>query len=53
MVRMSKSELALAPMLTLKVLVNIRLGQNVPFNSTEDYDEDDGREVIQEQPGGC
>ena len=33
MVRMSKSELALAPTLTLKVLVNIRLGQNVPFSS--------------------
>ena len=30
MVMMSKSELALAPTLTLKVLVNIRLGQNVP-----------------------
>ena len=32
-VRMSKSGLVLAPMVTLKVLVNIRLGQNVPFSS--------------------
>ena len=32
-VRMSKSGLVLAPMVTLKVLVNIRLGQNVPFIS--------------------
>ena len=31
LVRMSKSELVLAPTLTKKVLVNIRLGQNVPF----------------------
>ena len=31
-VRMSKSGLVLAPMVTLKVLVNIRLGQNVPFS---------------------
>ena len=31
MVRMSKLELALAPTLTLMVLVNIRLGQNVPI----------------------
>ena len=32
-VRMFKSDLVLAPMVTLKVLVNIRLGQNVPFSS--------------------
>ena len=37
MVMMSRSELALAPMLTLKVLVNIRLGQNVPFNSITNF----------------
>ena len=32
-VMMSKSELELAPSLTLKVLVKIRLSQDVPFNS--------------------
>ena len=32
-VRMSKSGLVLAPMVTLKVLVNLRLSQNVPFSS--------------------
>ena len=37
MVMMSRSELALAPMLTLKVLVNIRLGQNGPFNSITNF----------------
>ena len=37
MVMMSKSELALAPTLTLKVLVNTRLGQNVPFNSITNF----------------
>ena len=31
MVMMSKSRLELAPTLTLKVLVKIRLGQNLPF----------------------
>ena len=31
-VRMSKLGLVLAPMVTLKVLVNLRLGQNVPFS---------------------
>ena len=32
-VRMSKSGLVLAPKVTLKVLVDIGLGQNVPFSS--------------------
>ena len=39
MVMMSKSELALAPTLTLKVLVKIRLGQNLPFNSITNKEE--------------
>ena len=37
MVMMSKSEVALAPTLTLKVQVNIRLGQNVPFYSITNF----------------
>ena len=32
-VRVSKPGLVLAPMLTLKVLVNLRLSQNVPLSS--------------------
>ena len=37
MVMMSQSELALVPTLTLKVVVKIRLGQNLPFNSITNF----------------
>ena len=32
MVMMSQSELALVPTLTLKILINVKLGKNVPFS---------------------
>ena len=51
--RMSKSGLVLAPMVTLKVLVNIRSGQNVPFGSTTKlYFQDFPKSAIQGLPDG-
>lgn len=37
MVKMSKLGLALAPMLTLKVLINIRFHNNIPFRSINNF----------------
>ena len=52
MVMMSMSELALPPTLTLKVLVKIRLGQNLPFNSITNFYSSVLKSAIQGLPDG-
>ena len=63
MVRMARLGLAMAPTLALKVLTNFRLAKPTIYErikriSTKSKmsgggEEGEGREVVQEQPGGC
>ena len=64
MVRMARLGLAMAPTLSLKVLTNFSLSlvtsheristKSKPTGEEEEEGgEEEGREVVQEQPGGC
>ena len=63
MVRMARLGLAMAPTLSLKVLTNFRLSlvtsyeristKSKPTGEDGEEGEGEGREVVQEQPGGC
>ena len=56
MVRMARLGLAMAPMLSLKVLTNSRLAPATVYErispKSTPTGEEDGGEVVQEQPGG-
>ena len=58
MVRMARLGLAMAPTLSLKGLTNFRLAlptvyERISTKSKPTGEDGEGREVVQEQPGGC